>query len=177
LNWKAPDRIFVPVGNGCIVGAVYKGFYELLELGWIDRMPKIMGIQAQGSNYMYRAWMTPSGFDGASILQSKTAASSISVGLPRDRIKALRAIEASGGEFICVDDDQIFSAVVYVAKTSGVFVEPGAAAAYAGYLKFGSHADEEVSVVLLTGSGLKDISGLLKSGVINDKSEIDIIEE
>lgn len=170
LDWKAPDRVFIPVGNGCIVGAAYKGFHELLQLGWIDRMPKIMGVQAEGSNYMFRAWMKHSGVDGVLPMSSRTAASSISVGLPRDRIKALRAIEDSGGEFICVSDEQIFSAVLDIAKTCGVFVEPGAAASYAGFLKFDTPTNYEVSVLLLTGSGLKDISGLLKSGVINDKT-------
>lgn len=168
LNWQAPDRVFVPVGNGCIVGSVYKGFYELLQMGWIDHMPKIMGVQAEGSNYMYRAWTLRAGFDQVPQRPSGTVATSISVALPRDRIKALRAIEASGGAFICVDDEQIFSALIDLAQTYGVFAEPGAAAAYAGLLRYTELADDDVSVLLLTGSGLKDISGLLKSGALHN---------
>ena len=94
-------------------------------------------------------------------------ASEISVGLPRDRIKALRAIEASGGEFITVSDRQIFAAVLELARTGGVFAEPGAAAAYAGALQQQAANGAGRSVVLITGSGLKDLSGLLGSGLLD----------
>ena len=129
LHGRVPDRVFVPVGNGCIVGAVFKGFDELVRMGCTDRMPRVMGVQAAGSNFMARAWQTGTGPHGAQALPPRTSASSISVALPRDRIKALRAIEASGGEFITVSDAQIFDAVVALARSGGVFAEPGAAAA------------------------------------------------
>ncbi len=169
MQWQVPDRVFVPVGNGCIVGAVYKGFHELMAMGCTDRMPKIMGVQALGSDFMYRAWLAGMGPNGAKAIPAKTSATSISVALPRDRIKALRAIEASGGAFICVSDEQIFSAVVELARSGGVFAEPGAAAAYAGARKWGALDCSESVVVLVTGSGLKDISGLLRSGVLMSK--------
>lgn len=168
MNWQVPDRVFVPVGNGCIVGAVYKGFQELRLMGVTDRLPKIMGVQAGGSDFMFRAWKSGAGPHGTQALPAKTLASSISVALPRDRIKALRAIEASGGEFVVVDDDEIFDAVVELARTGGVFAEPGAAAAYAGVRKWGALSSDESAVVLITGSGLKDISGLLRSGVLDE---------
>lgn len=56
LNWQVPDLVFVPVGNGCILGSVYKGFFDLLQLGWIERIPRLIGVQAEHSNFMYRAW-------------------------------------------------------------------------------------------------------------------------
>ena len=56
LGWNAPDRIFVSVGDGCIIGGLHKGLKDLQALGWIDRMPQIMGVQAEGSSYMYQAW-------------------------------------------------------------------------------------------------------------------------
>jgi threonine synthase len=166
MQWRVPDRVFVPVGNGCIVGAVYKGFHELMLMGCTDRMPKIMGVQAMGSDFMYRAWKSGTGPHATKALPASTSASSISVALPRDRIKALRAIDASGGEFINVTDGQIFEAVVELARSGGVFAEPGAAAAFAGVRKWGALNDDETAVVLITGSGLKDISGLLNSGVL-----------
>lgn len=169
LHWKAPDRVFVPVGNGCIVGAVYKGFEELRQMGCIERVPRIMGVQAVGSDFMLRAWKSGNGVSGTIALPTSTAASSISVSLPRDRLKALRAIEASGGEFMSVSDEAIFDAVVALARSGGVFAEPGAAAAYAGALAWGAFEHDETSVILITGSGLKDVSGLLHSGVL-DKS-------
>ena len=50
LGWEAPDRIFVSVGDGCIIGGLHKGLKDLMALGWIDHMPKLMGVQAAGSN-------------------------------------------------------------------------------------------------------------------------------
>jgi len=168
MHWEAPDRVFVPVGNGCIIGAVYKGFSELHQMGCIDRVPKIMGVQAAGSNYMFRAWRSGTGCHDTPQWRPCTSASSISVALPRDRLKALRAIKASGGEFIVVDDEQIFKAVVSLARQGGVFAEPGAAAAFAGMTAWGSKDIDETTVVLVTGSGLKDVSGLLRSGVLGE---------
>jgi threonine synthase len=166
MQWRVPDRIFVPVGNGCIVGAVYKGFYELHQMGCTERVPRIMGVQASGSDFMYRAWKAGAGPNGAAAQPAHTSAGSISVALPRDRIKALRAIEHSGGEFITVSDAEIFEAVTALARSCGVFAEAGAAAAYAGAQKWGALTRDETSVVLVTGSGLKDIAGLLRSGVL-----------
>lgn len=167
LGWQAPDKIFVPVGNGCIVGAVYKGFLELYMMKCIDRIPKVIGVQAQGSDYMCRVWEAELGPHAGKILQPETKASSISVALPRDRIKALRAIKDSGGQFIRVSDAEIYEAVVSLACSSGIFAEPGAAAAFAGAKKLSAFDHQETSVVLITGSGLKDISGLLNSGALS----------
>ncbi|WP_051293568.1 threonine synthase [Pseudoduganella violaceinigra] len=172
MQWRVPDRVYVPVGNGCIVGAVYKGFKELHQMGCTDRIPRIMGVQASGSDFMFRAWRAGAGPNGATAQPANTAAGSISVALPRDRIKALRAIEKSGGEFITVSDTEIFQAVTELARNCGVFAEAGAAAAYAGAKKCGAHGRSETSVVLVTGSGLKDIAGLLKSGVLADGAEL-----
>lgn len=166
MQWHVPDRVFIPVGNGCIVGAVYKGFHELQLMGCIDRIPKIVGVQATGGDFMYHAWKLGTGLQNTKVIPAHTLASSISVALPRDRIKALRAIEKSGGEFISVSDQQIFKAVVDLAQNAGVFAEPGAAAAYAGAQKWGVFNSNETAVVLVTGSGLKDISGLLNNGIL-----------
>lgn len=167
LDWTVPDRIFVPVGNGCIVGAVYKGFEELRRMGLTERMPQIMGAQAEGSDYMYRAWEQGVGPHHAECKAAKTSASSISVVLPRDRIKAFRAIEATCGQFIRVSDAEIFQRQIELARESGVFAEPGAVAAYAAAQKFGVAQRDETSVILITGSGLKDVGGVLESGVLD----------
>ncbi|MCA8332865.1 threonine synthase [Burkholderia cepacia] len=167
LGWAVPDRIFVPVGNGCIVGAVYKGFEELRRMGLTGHMPQIMGAQAEGSDYMYRAWVQGEGPHHAERKMAKTSASSISVVLPRDRIKAFRAIEATGGQFVRVSDAEIFQRQIELARESGVFAEPGAVAAYAAAQKFGSAQRDETTVILITGSGLKDVGGLLSSGVLD----------
>ncbi len=166
LNWNAPDAIFVSVGDGCIIGGLHKGLKDLLALGWIDKMPRIYGVQAEGSAFMYEAWR-----DGEDVLtkapvSGKTVADSISAGLPRDRIKALTAVTETNGAYICVSDDEILTAIPNLARGVGVFAEPAGAAAYAGLVKAVADglvsADDRI-VVLNTGNGLKDIKGAMKS--------------
>lgn len=166
LGWSAPDVVFVPVGDGCIIGGVHKGFKDLLALGWIDRMPRIMGVQASGSSPLVDAWER--GLEGWEMapVAAHSVADSIVAGLPRDRIKALRAVRESGGSFIRVDDEAIIAAIPALAQGCGVFAEPAAAAAYAGLVEVmerGLVSAGEKVVVLATGSGLKDIATAMKS--------------
>ena len=88
LAWEAPDRVFVPVGDGCIIGSVHKGLKDLMALGWIDHMPKIMGVQAAGSSPLVDAWER--GIEGWEMepVSASSVADSIVAGLPRDRNKA-----------------------------------------------------------------------------------------
>lgn len=160
MNWQTPDLVFVPVGNGCILGSVYKGFFDLLQLGWIDRIPRLIGVQAEHSNFMYRAWRSQLPMAEVERRTPLSLASSINVAFPRDRLKALRAVTATEGEFICVDDESIIAAASKLAANTGVFPEAGAASAYAGLLKYASQyqGKAQTAVVLITGSGLKDTS-------------------
>jgi threonine synthase len=165
LNWQAPDAIFVSVGDGCIIGGLHKGLKDLLALGWIDRMPRIYGVQAEGSAFMYEAWC-----DGEDVLTKApvsgvTLADSISAGLPRDRIKALTAVTETNGAYICVSDEEILASVPALARATGVFAEPAGAAAHTGLLKaieLGYVSASDRIVILNTGSGLKDIVGAMK---------------
>ncbi len=165
LGWQAPDRIFVSVGDGCIIGGVHKGLKDLLGLGWIDRMPQLMGVQAEGSAYLYDAWRNGEDVVTKPAIAAQTAADSISAGLPRDRIKALAAVAESEGAYLSVTDDEILAAIPALARGCGVFAEPAGAAAYAGLLKAvneGLVSPEERIVVLNTGNGLKDIAGVMR---------------
>jgi len=158
--------VMVPVGDGCIIGGVHKGFRDLLALGWLDRMPRIIGVQAAGSSPLVDAWER--GLRGWEMepVAAHSLADSIVAGLPRDRIKALRAVRESGGAFLRVSDDEILAAIPALAQGCGVFAEPAAAAAYAGLIRAVEgglvNADEQV-VVLATGSGLKDVAAAIKS--------------
>jgi threonine synthase len=165
LGWQAPDRIFVSVGDGCIIGGVHKGLKDLLALGWIDHMPKIMGVQAEGSSYIYQAWQSGEDIVSKPPVKAKTVADSISAGLPRDRIKALAAATETDGAYLTVTDDEILAAIPALAHGSGVFAEPAGAAAYAGLLKAierGMVGPDERVVVINTGNGLKDVAGVMK---------------
>lgn len=165
-HWNAPDAVVVPVGDGCIIGGVHKGFRDLLALGWIDRMPRILGVQASGSSPLVAAW--EEGLEGWEMrrVEARSVADSIVAGLPRDRIKALRAVRESGGAFIRVDDTEIVAAIPALARGCGVFAEPAAAAAYAGLVKAvgaGLLKEHDRIVVLATGSGLKDVAAAMQS--------------
>jgi threonine synthase len=166
LHWDAPDAIFVSVGDGCIIGGLHKGLKDLLALGWIERIPRIYGVQAAGSAFMYEAWR-----DGEDVLTKApvsgvTVADSISAGLPRDRIKALAAVTETNGAYICVSDDEILTSIPALARATGVFAEPAGAAAHTGLLKaveLGLVSADDRIVVLNTGNGLKDVAGAMKS--------------
>ncbi|MBK8987424.1 MAG: threonine synthase [Chloroflexi bacterium] len=166
LHWHAPDAIFVSVGDGCIIGGLHKGLKDLLALGWIDHMPRIYGVQAEGSAFLYEAWR-----DGEDVLSKApvsgvTVADSISAGLPRDRIKALAAVTETNGAYICVSDDEILASIPALARATGVFAEPAGAAAHTGLVKaveLGLVSADDRIVVLNTGSGLKDVAGAMKS--------------
>ncbi len=166
LAWKAPDRIFVSVGDGCIIGGLHKGLKDLLALGWIDKMPKLMGVQAAGSSYLYTAWKNGEDILTKPPIAAQTVADSISTGRPSDRIKALAAVTETGGAYICLSDDEILTAIPELARHTGVFAEPAGAAAYAGLVNAMNRrlvsGDEEI-VVVNTGNGLKDIAGALQA--------------
>ncbi|HEX5630297.1 MAG TPA: threonine synthase, partial [Acidimicrobiia bacterium] len=132
LGWSAPDAITVGVGDGSIIGGLHKGLRDLLALGWIDRMPRLIGVQAEGSAYLADAWRRDEDVVTKPAIVAHTVADSIAAGLPRDRIKAMAAVRDTGGGFVTVSDDEILAAIPAMARGSGVFAEPAAAAAWAG---------------------------------------------
>jgi threonine synthase len=166
LVWQAPDVIFVSVGDGCIIGGLHKGLKDLLALGWIDRMPRIVGVQAEGSSYLYQAWAEGEDVLTKAPIEAQTVADSISAGLPRDRLKAMAAVTETGGAFVSVTDAEILAAIPALARGSGVFGEPAGAAAYAGLVKaveLGLVSGSDRVVVLNTGNGLKDVASAMTS--------------
>ncbi len=166
LGWNAPDRIFVSVGDGCIIGGLHKGLKDLMALGWIDKMPKLMGVQAAGSSYMYTAWKNGEDILTKPPVNPQTVADSISAGLPRDRIKAMAAVKETGGAYISISDDDILRAIPELARGAGVFAEPAGAASYAGFVNAVDQrliSRDEKIVVLNTGNGLKDVAGAMKA--------------
>ncbi len=166
LSWDAPDMIFVSVGDGCIIGGLHKGLKDLMEMGWIDKMPRIIGVQSDGSDYMYQAWKNKENVLTKSAIQAHTAADSISADLPRDRIKAMSAVKETDGFYISVSDEEILKAIPMMARATGVFGEPAGAASLAGLVKSidsGLINKNDRIVILNTGNGLKDITGAMRS--------------
>ncbi len=166
LDWEAPDAVFVSVGDGSIIGGLHKGIKDALALGWIDRAPRLFGVQAAGSDYLVQAFENDEDVLAKAPIAADTVADSISADLPRDRIKALAAVCDTDGAFLRVSDDEILAAIPTLARGSGVFAEPAGAAAYAGLVAAVERglvgADDRI-VVLNTGSGLKDVASALKA--------------
>jgi threonine synthase len=164
LDWQAPDRIFVSVGDGCIIGGLGKGLRDLLALGFIDRLPRLVGVQAEGAAPLVRAW--EEGNEEILPVVPDTLADSISVGQPRDRIKALRAVRQTSGQFVAVSDEEILEAMRLLGREAAVFAEPAGAAGFAGLRKLAQQGEidpEERIVVLVTGNGLKDVNSAIQA--------------
>ncbi len=159
LKDTVPDRIFVPVGDGVIISGVYKGFEDLLKSGIIDKIPTLIAVQSKGSDNLVRNINRKSFV----VKASKTLADSISVDIPRNFYMAQQFINTYKGEILAVDDAEIVRASGILSKNTGIFSEPAAATAFAGFLSYFEKnliPDNSKNVVLLTGSGLKDLMGV-----------------
>ncbi len=173
LNETIPDRVFVPVGDGVIISGVYKGFEDLLKLGVIEKMPIIVAVQSEGSDNIFRNMNS----DNFELKASNTIADSISVDIPRNFYMAKNFLKKYNGEWITVSDKEIINASVELSKNTGLFSEPAAATAFAGllsYMNSNKIEDNTNNIVLLTGSGLKDLNSVQSSISIPDAVEPDV---
>ena len=157
------DAVFVSVGDGCIIAGIGKGFLDLQRAGLITRLPRLYGVQADGSSVLSKAHL--SGYVQAEPGAS-TYADSICVGEPRVAHQALQVVKTSGGQFLTVSDDQIRAAQLQLAQLTGIFAEPAGAASVAALakaLETGLIHPEEKIVSVVTGHGLKDIRGAISA--------------
>lgn len=157
LDWNVPDKVFVAVGDGNIISGMWKGFSELHRIGFIDRLPQMIGAQSETASAIVDAANTDGRVREG---PAHTIADSINVGRPRDAKAAVRAIQESGGRGVKVSDDEIITGIINLARSTGVFVEPAAAASFAGFVKMresGAINPDERVLLMLTGNGLKDI--------------------
>lgn len=158
-----PLTVFVPVGDGNIISGIHKGFKDLAELGWMPRPPRLIGVQARGSAAIANAFHAQT--EVIQPVSAKTIADSISVDLPRDGVRAVRAARDTGGTYISVTDEEIIKAVAALGRV-GIFAEPAGATAYAGVVRAiaeGVLAADEPTLVLNTGSGLKDVKAAMRA--------------
>lgn len=155
---RRPLSIFVSVGDGNIISGMHKGLVDLQRLGWLETMPRLYGVQAEGSAAIASAFAA--GTNEIAPVSADTIADSISVDLPRDGYRALRAVRESGGSYISVKDADILKAIARLGKV-GIFAEPAGAAAFAGLVNAVENQmlePDDPVVVMVTGSGLKDVS-------------------
>ncbi len=158
LRYEVPDRIILPVGNAANIWAVYKAITELQEVGWIDKVPMLTGIQAEGASPVARAFAQHTD-NFIPEEHPETVATAIRIGNPISGRKALKAIYSTGGYATTVTDEEIISAQQLLGRKEGVCVEPASAASVAGLRKLRAEGivdrDERV-VCICTGNGLKD---------------------
>lgn len=158
LGWRMPDAIVYPTGGGTGIIGMYKGFQELLELGWIEGAPpRFYAVQAEGCQPIVKAWR-----DGADTAEPWAAAATRADGLrvpgPFADYLILRAIRDTGGAAVAVGDDAMIDAMHRLAAAEGIIACPEGAATLVGLerlLADGSIAADEEVVLLNTGSGYK----------------------
>ena len=158
-----PLTVFISVGDGNIISGVHKGFKDLYALGWLPYIPRIIGVQSIGSAAIANAFHR--GDEDIQPVQANTLADSISVDLPRDGVRAVRAARETGGTYITVPDTEILKAIAELGKV-GIFAEPAASTAYAGLVKAVDEklvAPDDPILVLSTGSGLKDVKAAMQA--------------
>lgn len=163
FGWDIPDWVAVSVGDGCTVAGVYKGFYDLLQLGITDKIPKILGVQAAGCCPFYTSDKESRPLQPTT---ENTIADSIAVGVPRNPVKAIDAVRLSRGTWITVSDQQILAGMQLLGTTEGIFGEPAGVAGLAGLmeaLKQGIIKVHEKIAVINTGNGLKDVQNAIRA--------------
>jgi threonine synthase len=154
---REPDWVVVSVGDGCTVAGIAKGLQQMKTLGFISRLPRVLGVQAAAVDAVVRAWETG---QPPPPCAGQTLADGIDVQVPRNWRKAVRYVRATDGAFIRVTDEEITAAMKAAGSLAGVFAEPGAAAGIAGVRR--AAADGLIGrgqdvLAVVTGSGLKDI--------------------
>jgi len=182
LDWQPPDLVFVGVGDGSVISGICKGFAELEKLGLIARQPKVIGVQADGSAPIARAFERYGGGDVViEDIEATTVADSICVGKPRDIIKAVRYVHANGGDYVTVSDEAILVAIGELARRTGVFAEPAGAASFAGLRAYADTHDlsGKSAAVMITGNGLKDIASARRTAgdPIVIEPSLDVVKE
>lgn len=163
MNWEVPDWIVFSVGDGCTIAGAWKGYVDLYKAGFINRLPKVAGVQAEGCAPITKAFQTGGKIEPT---EENTLADSIAVGMPRNGVKALRAVKESKGTYVNVSDEEILDAMRLMGKTSGIFGEPAGVAGLAGLRKLvaqGIIDKNETVVCAVTGNGLKDVNNAIKA--------------
>lgn len=163
LDFNVTDWVAVSVGDGCTIAGVYNGFNDLYQIGLINRIPRILGVQSDGCSPFVDAYLEKRELEET---DENTIADSIAVGIPRNPVKGLRAVDASNGTWVTVSDDAILKSIHYLGTKEGIFGEPAGVTALAGVKKALKeniiHKTESVTIIM-TGNGLKDTDNGLKA--------------
>jgi threonine synthase len=154
---EAPDYLMLPVGNAGNITAYWKGFKEELAAGHSTQLPRMVGAQAEGAAPIVR---------GHPIEDPKTVATAIKIGNPASWEGATSARDESGGTIEAVSDTEILQAQIRLASSEGLFAEPASVAPLALLVRLvqeGHIQRDSTTVIVLTGSGLKDPEAALSN--------------
>jgi len=157
-----PDWVVVSVGDGCTIAGIAKGLVEMHAIGMIERVPRVLGVQAEGVDPVAQAFESGR---APPVPRGSTIADSIDVKVPRNWRKAIARVRQTDGSFVTVRDEQIAEAMLAGGSRAGVFAEPAAAAAIAGVKQAAAEgliARHESVLAVVTGSGLKDIARAMR---------------
>ncbi|MCS7117375.1 MAG: threonine synthase [Thaumarchaeota archaeon] len=165
LGWRFPDAMLVPTGSGCLLTGIWRGIKDLIELELVDgEPPRLIAVQPEGNQPLVRAVRTGLSFE--EIVPEKSP-SSIASGLldpyPWDGDAAMEGIKRTGGTGVAVSDQEIMESVKLLASKAGVFAEPSGAVGVAAAKRLrdeGTFDESDELVVLVTGSGLKEVERL-----------------
>ena len=164
MRGRMPDVVTVALGDGCTTAGIWKGLVEMKRHAVIDRLPRILAVQAEGASPLAKTFAR--GDERIEPVEASTLADSINVGAPRNGVKALRAVRASGGAIVTARDEAILSWIPRLARATGVFAEPTGVAALAGLevaIEKGLVGRGERVLHVATGNGLKDTRGAMRS--------------
>ncbi|MGH7596860.1 MAG: threonine synthase [bacterium] len=174
MRFDLPDWVVVSVGDGCTIAGVGKGLAEMQRLGWIERQPRLLGVQAEGAAPIAKTF-----FAGGELApdRGESLAESIAVSKPRNWRKAINAIRDSQGTMITVSDEEILQAQSLTARLGGVFGEPAGVAGIAGLKKAvaaGVISNSAPVLAVITGSGLKDVQVVRRTVKMPEPIEADM---
>jgi len=174
MRANMPDWVVVSVGDGCTIAGIGKGLAEMQRLGWIERQPRLLGVQAEGAAPIAKTF-----FAGGELVpdRGESLAESIAVSKPRNWRKAIKAIRDSRGTMITVSDEEILQAQSLTARLGGVFGEPAGVAGIAGLKKAvatGVISNSASVLAVITGSGLKDVQAVLRTIAMPEPIEADV---
>jgi threonine synthase len=163
LGWQVPDYIAISVGDGCTIAGLWKGLKDLYAIGFIDRLPRLIAVQAAGCCPINRAVEENAPWRP---MEENTLADSIAVGVPRNPDKAIQAIRESKGLTVEVTDGEIMAAQKLLGTRCGVFGEPAGVTGTAGLKKLcaqGKLPPDATAVSVVTGNGLKDVANAIRA--------------
>lgn len=162
-DFKVPDYVLVSVGDGTVISSICKGFQEFYDLGLTDKIPIVIGVQSKEVPAIENVYKNGEPFEPA-VLTGNTVADSISVGNPRDVIKACKYVKKTNGYFVTIAESEIVEAIFELCKKTGVFAEPAGAITFAGLKKLvnsGQICKKSSVCLVVTGNGLKDVNAVL----------------